>query len=182
VATGSIACNNATFGDPIVGTAKTCEYSSESTSPTNTPTNTPVGPTNTPTNTPMPSSNLALNRPATSSSNESASLTPNLAIDGNTSTRWSSAFSDPQWISIDLGATYSINRVVLNWETAYGSAYQIQVSTNGSTWTTIYSTSSGNGAIDDLTVSGSGRYVRMYGTTRGTQWGYSLFEFEVYGN
>ena len=60
VATGSIACNNATFGDPIVGTVKTCEYSSDSTSPTNTPTrtptatNTPVGPTNTPTRTPTP--------------------------------------------------------------------------------------------------------------------------------
>ena len=79
------------------------------------------------------------------------------------------------------GATYSTNRVVLSWETAYGSAYQIQVSTDGSTWTTIYSTSSGNGGTDDLSVSGSGRYVRMYGTTRGTQWGYSLFEFEVYG-
>ena len=72
--------------------------------------------------------------------------------------------------------------MVLSWETAYGSAYQIQVSTNGSTWTTIYSTSNGDGGTDDLGVSGSGRYVRMYGTTRGTQWGYSLLEFEVYGD
>src|SRR5690606_1423473 len=65
---------------------------------------------------------------------------------------------------------------------AYGSSYQIQVSPNASTWTTIYNTTTGNGGIDDLTgLSGTGRYVRMYGTQRGTQWGYSLWEFEVFG-
>lgn len=128
------------------------------------------------------SGNLALNRPAFSSSNENSTLTPDKAVDGNTGTRWSSAFSDPQWIYVDLGATYNINRVVLRWETAYGRAYQIQVSNNASTWTTIYSTSNGDGGVDDLSVSGTGRYVRMYGTARGTPWGYSLWEFEVYGS
>ena len=126
-------------------------------------------------------SNLALNQPTSSSSDESSSLTPDNAVDGDTASRWSSEFSDPQWIQVDLGGTYDIDRIVLNWETAYGSAYQIQVSSNGSSWTTIYSTSSGNGGTDDLSVSGSGRYVRMYGTSRGTEWGYSLYEFQVYG-
>src|SRR5437660_8159526 len=84
------------------------------------------------------STNLALNKPATSSSNENAGTTPNLAVDGNAGTRWSSARSDLQWIQIDLGATYNINHVKLTWETAYGKAYQIQVSANASTWTTIY--------------------------------------------
>jgi glucosylceramidase len=158
---------------------------------TNTPTrtNTPVGPTNTPTRTPtvtltsVPSSNLALNRPATSSSNETAAFTPNLAVDGNTTTRWSSAFSDPQWIQVDLGSTQNINRVVLNWEAAYGSAYQIQVSDAATgPWTNIFSTTTGNGATDDLTgLSGSGRYIRMNGTVRATAYGYSLWEFAVYG-
>jgi hypothetical protein len=29
-------------------------------------------------------------------------------------------------------------------------------------------------------LSGTGRYVRMYGTVRGTQWGYSLWEFQIF--
>ncbi|RPJ24205.1 MAG: discoidin domain-containing protein, partial [Chloroflexi bacterium] len=126
--------------------------------------------------------NIALNKSATSSSNEAPGTTPNLAVDGNLSSRWSSGFSDPQWIRIDLGATYSICRVVLRWETAYATAYQIQVSNNGTSWTTIYSTTTGDGGVDDLTVSGSGRYIRMYGTARATPYGYSLWEFEVYAD
>jgi len=148
--------------------------------PTATPTrtNTPAPPTATPT----PGGNLALNKPATSSSNENTSLTPNLAVDGNTGTRWSSAFSDPQWIQIDLGATHTINHVILRWEAAYGKSYQIQTSPDATAWTTIYSTTTGTGGVNDLTgLSGSGRYIRMYGTVRGTQYGYSLWEFEVYG-
>jgi len=130
---------------------------------------------------PPPATNLALGKPATSSSNESATFTPNLAFDGNTGTRWSSAFSDPQWVQVDLGASFAINRVVLRWETAFGKAYQIQTSPDGATWTTIRSTTTGAGGVEDLAVTGTGRFVRMNGTARGTQWGYSLFEFEVYG-
>jgi hypothetical protein len=120
-------------------------------------------------------------KPATSSANENAGTTPNLAVDGNAGTRWSSPFSDPQWLRVDLGASYAISRVVLNWEAAYGKAYQIQVSADGVTWATIYATTTGDGGIDDLTVSGTGRYVRMYGTARGTAYGYSLWEFQIYG-
>jgi len=127
--------------------------------------------------------NLALGKPVTVSSTQDATFPGSNAVDGNTGTRWSSAFSDPQWIYVDLQATYNITRVLLNWETAYGSSYQIQTSPNASTWTTIFSTTTGNGGIDDLTgLSGSGRYVRMNGTVRGTQFGYSLWEFEIYGN
>src|SRR5207302_3528732 len=125
--------------------------------------------------------NLALNKPATASSQENSSFPASNAVDGNTGTRWSSGFSDPQWIYVDLGATHTINKVVLNWEAAYGKAYQIQTSNDKTNWTTIYSTTTGAGGINDLTgLSGSGRYIRMYGTARGTVYGYSLWEFEVY--
>jgi beta-glucanase (GH16 family) len=124
---------------------------------------------------------LSQGHTATASSTENTSFTAPNAVDGNTGTRWSSAFSDPQWLMVDLGATHSISQVVLNWETAYATAYQIQTSTDGATWTTIYSTTTGTGGTQTLAVSGSGRYVRMNGTTRATQWGYSLWEFQVYG-
>ena len=65
------------------------------------------------------------------------------------------------------GGTYNLNRVRLNWEAAYGRAYQIQTSPNNATWTTVYSTTTGDGGVDDLTVTGTGRYVRVNGTQRG---------------
>jgi hypothetical protein len=125
---------------------------------------------------------LSQGHPTTASSAENASFAAANAPDGNTGTRWSSGFSDPQWLQVDLGATHSISRAVLNWEAAYATAFQIQTSTDGSTWTTVYSTTSGAGGVQDLTVSGSGRYVRMNGTARATQYGYSLWEFQVYGS
>src|ERR1700760_4668143 len=124
---------------------------------------------------------LALNKTATSSSTESAAYPAADAVDGNTGTRWSSAFSDPQWLEVDLGSSQSICQVVLNWENAYATAFQIQTSTDGTNWTTIYSTTSGTGGTQTLNVTGSGRYIRMYGTARATQYGYSLWEFDVYG-
>jgi hypothetical protein len=123
--------------------------------------------------------NLALNHPATASSIEEASYPASNAVDGNGATRWSSARSDPQWLYVDLGVRYTLNRVVLSWEAAYGTAYQIQVSDDATTWTTVYTTTTGDGGIDAL--SGTGRYVRMYGTTRETIYGYSLYELAAYG-
>ncbi|WP_328992088.1 glycosyl hydrolase family 8 [Kribbella sp. NBC_01245] len=125
---------------------------------------------------------LSQGKPSTSSSIEGSGFEAAKAVDANTGTRWASVEGhDPEWIRVDLGSTATISRVKLNWEAAYGKSYKIQTSADGSTWTDIFSTTTGNGAIDDLTVSGSGRYVRMYGTARGTAWGYSLWEFEVYG-
>src|SRR6266567_4740699 len=85
----------------------------------------------------------ALNRPATASSTENATFPASNAVDGNTSTRWSSAFSDPQWLQVDLGSTQSICQVTLNWEAAFASAFQIQTSTDAATWTTIFATTTG---------------------------------------
>jgi hypothetical protein len=124
--------------------------------------------------------NVALNQPTTASSVQSASYPPSAATDGNLSTRWSSAFSDPQWLEVDLGSTRSICKVVLYWEAAYGKAFQIQTSNDGSAWTSIFSTTTGTGGTQALNISGSGRYIRMYGTARGTGYGYSLWEFQVF--
>ncbi|MDX6391608.1 MAG: hypothetical protein QOJ73_2671 [Streptosporangiaceae bacterium] len=124
---------------------------------------------------------LSQGRPATASSTENAGTPASAAVDGSTTTRWSSAFSDPQWLQVDLGASASITQVVLQWETAYGTAFQIQTSPDGTTWTSIYSTTTGTGGTQTLNVTGTGRYVRMYGTARATQYGYSLYEFQVYG-
>ncbi|WP_329200088.1 MULTISPECIES: family 20 glycosylhydrolase [unclassified Streptomyces] len=127
--------------------------------------------------------NLALGRPTTASSTETANFPATSATDGDLATRWSSAYADPQWLQVDLGSARRVNRVVLRWETAYGKSFQIQLSDDATTWRTVYTTSTGAGAVQDLTgLTGTGRYIRVHGTQRGTAYGYSLYEFEVYGD
>jgi hypothetical protein len=79
----------------------------------------------------MPAPDLALGRLASSSTVEGSAFTPERAVDGNSSTRWSSGQwmqdTSTGWISVDLGAPYNISEVRLNWETAYAVDYQIQL-------------------------------------------------------
>ena len=60
------------------------------------------------------------------------------AVDGNAATRWSSLYADPQWITVDLGQSYDVNRVRLNWEAAFGRAYQVQISPDNANWTNLF--------------------------------------------
>ncbi|MDB5337474.1 MAG: glucose dehydrogenase [Planctomycetaceae bacterium] len=128
--------------------------------------------------------NLALGRPTTASSVENGGTVAANATDGNTGSRWSSKFTDDQWLQVDLGAVTSIGRVRLNWEAAYGKRYRIDVSDDGVTWQTIYTTTAdSDGGIDDLTgLTATGRYVRMVGLKRASQYGYSLWDLAVYGS
>ncbi|KJK53385.1 discoidin domain-containing protein [Streptomyces sp. NRRL F-4428] len=124
---------------------------------------------------------LSQGRPATASSIEGAGTPASAAVDGDNGTRWSSRFADPQWIQVDLGTTARLHQVVLRWETAHARAYRIELSTDGSTWTTAHTTTAGTGGVQTLDITGTARHVRMYGTERATPWGYSLWEFQVYG-
>ncbi|MEH7352644.1 beta-N-acetylglucosaminidase domain-containing protein [Neobacillus drentensis] len=127
--------------------------------------------------------NLAEGKTATASSSEVSWLTPDLAVDGNNNTRWASLYTDNQWISVDLGQLYSINKVVLHWESAYGKQYKIQVSQDGSQWTDVYTELNSNGGTDEIKFpSTDARYVRMLGVKRSTSWGYSLYEFKVFNS
>jgi F5/8 type C domain-containing protein/glycosyl hydrolase family 3 len=93
---------------------------------------------------------LSQGQPVTASSVPDATAYPaTAAVDGNTGTRWSSASSDPQWLQVDLGGTATISQVQLDWEAAYATAFQIQVFANASTWTSIYSTTTGAGGNKD---------------------------------
>ncbi|MFC4338000.1 discoidin domain-containing protein [Salininema proteolyticum] len=126
---------------------------------------------------------LSQGKPASASSIEDSALTPDLAVDGDPSTRWASAEgSDPQWIQVDLGAAADVTRLRLNWEAAYAASYRVEFSPDGTVWTTAYTASGGTGGVEDITsAAGTARYVRVVGTERGTAYGYSLWEFEVYG-
>jgi uncharacterized protein (TIGR02145 family) len=128
---------------------------------------------------------IARGKTATASSTEGGYVPAN-AVDGNAATRWGSQFSNPQWIMVDLGATYSISGVKLVWEAASAKDYKIQISPTGTgSWSDIITKTNmpyvAPSRTDNLTgLSGSGRYIRMYGDTRTTNYGFSLFSFEVY--
>lgn len=133
--------------------------------------------------------NIALNKPATASAIEGAFVATN-ATDGNTESRWASAYESPSWVRIDLGQTYTINQVILNWERASAESYHILISDidtapdPGAAEWSIVKTQTGmadEARIDDLqNLSASGRYIAMFGTNKLHPWGYSLYEFEVY--
>ena len=125
--------------------------------------------------------NLALLKPAYASSQESGGTIPAYATDGKTTTRWSSVFSDPQWIYVDLQTASQLSKIILRWEAASGKAYTVESSNDLNIWTPLYSTTTGDGGVDEFAVNGTGRYVRVRGTQRNTGYGYSLWELEVYG-
>jgi len=126
-------------------------------------------------------SNIALNKPAFASSTQNSQLPASAAFDGNASTRWSSAYSDPQYIYVDLGKRYDLCSVQITWETALGENFQIQVADDTTNWTTLANITNNISYTNIIPLQGTGRYVRMLGTVRGTVYGYSIYEFAVYG-
>jgi hypothetical protein len=147
--------------------------------------------------------NRTFGKPVTASTYESCcdeDRIPAFAIDENLETRWSSAWSDgtgdnpaePQhdntpndeWITVDLQDYVELNRVILQWEAAYGSSYDIQTSLDGYLWTTAFEERASNGGEDKILLDNppAGRYLRMHGLHRATEFGYSLFEIAAYGS
>lgn len=125
---------------------------------------------------------LALGKAVAVSSNEKESLSPLNVVDGDDSTRWSSQWSNDEYLTIDLGADSSIRKVVLNWDVAYAKRYQIQVSDDNQGWSTLRNVKSGDGGIDSFTLAGQGRYVKIMCKKGATPFGFSLKDVQVFGS
>ncbi|MEM8899431.1 MAG: discoidin domain-containing protein [Bacteroidota bacterium] len=124
--------------------------------------------------------NIAKNRPAVSSSS-STSSSADLVNDGDAETRWFSQENEA-WVYIDLLASYNVCRVVLNWEAAYASAFDIQVSLDAESWTTVQSISQNASLNQEFFLDDVGRYVRIYAREAAFPVGVALWEMEVYGS
>ena len=151
--------------------------------PAPAPSPTPA-PAPSPTPAPPPTSGPAVLKPvaATASGSERAELGPRFAMDGDMATRWSSAFSDQQWIQFDLGTRQAIGAVRLHWENAHAKAYKLQVSDDGTTWTTILDINDSQGGVEEWWYLGAqGRYLRVQGVQRSSAYGYSLYEVTILG-
>lgn len=126
--------------------------------------------------------NIAFNKKAVASSTTKDANDAAAVTDGNSATRWSSNYNDNEWIYLDLESAHQIAEVVLNWESAYAKAYKLQVSDDAVNWRDIYETQNGAGGIEHVKFTPvTARYIRMLGIKRASDWGYSLYDFEVYG-
>jgi hypothetical protein len=124
--------------------------------------------------------NLARQKSAMASSFQSNSYVPGGATDDNLATRWSSGFTDSEWIQVDLGSAQSFNTVTFVWEAAYARAYNLQISIDGNTWKTIYGNTAGKGGTEKIAFpTVNARFVRMQGVKRATVYGYSLYDLKV---
>ena len=119
-------------------------------------------------------------RAAVASSLEKPEFPARNAVDGNPATRWSSGFSDPQWLRIDLGRSTIVHRVEIDWEVSHSTGYSIQLSDDGETWETHWF-GAGDGGQDVHNILGEGRYVRMHSTQRSGTAGNSIWELRVFG-
>ncbi|WP_374945875.1 discoidin domain-containing protein [Agreia sp.] len=123
---------------------------------------------------------LSQNKAVTSSSVQ-GDYAATRAVDGNLDTRWSSEFSDAQWLQVDLGASADLDRLELRWEAAYGRDFTVLASADGSSWSPVGAVTGGAGGLQVVPLDGVGRYVRVEFTKRGTGYGYSLWEAQVFG-
>jgi hypothetical protein len=125
--------------------------------------------------------NVALHASATASSINPAGNTPANAFDGNLSTNWSSNPTDVENLTVDLGQTYNVCGITIAWGVAYGKNFNIEISADDASWTTLDSVTANAAFNDSMVVTGTGRYVRMQGIMSGTGTGYSIKEMQVLG-
>jgi hypothetical protein len=120
-------------------------------------------------------------RNISASSEESTDHKAIFAVDGDGATRWSSKYVDDQWIAVEMEQAYTIQRVQLHWETAYGKEYEVQVSNDGNEWTTVYAEDCGDGGLDRIIFDPvEASHLRILCIKRGTQWGFSLWAMEAF--
>ena len=135
----------------------------------------------------LPYPNLALHKPVTASSYENAGCVASNLTDGDASTRWGSAHRDNEFVIVDLQQMCYIDHIILRWETAYASEYELALSDDNTTWRTV--TLSSAGGVEKINLQSSisnlqsqrARYLRVTGLQRATQYGTSLYELEAYG-
>lgn len=126
-------------------------------------------------------SNVALNKKATATSTSGGNEI-RYAFDGKKSSRWQANGNDNESITVNLGEPHYINQVSLDWEASYAAQYKIEVSLDGKQYTTVHTQTNGKGSLENIYFDETlVQYVRMQGIKRVSDWGYSIYEFEVYG-
>jgi hypothetical protein len=120
---------------------------------------------------------------AAQASSTQFSYTPaSAAIDQDWGTRWSSNFNDNEWLAVDLGSQARVDSARITWEHAFAQQYAVQSGTSlTGPWTTV-TTVNGRFGPQTVNLGVTTRFLRMLGIKRATQYGYSIWELDVYGS
>lgn len=134
---------------------------------------------------------ISANASVTASSWENVGCVPDNVNDGDLNTRWGSAHTDDEWIMLDLGADCFISRVAIHWEAAYAALYDIEIAPDGcnfdgdkpamNAWTVITPETATGAGWRRTIIGAQGRYLRVHGRVRGSSYGYSIHELQIYG-
>jgi predicted alpha-1,2-mannosidase len=137
--------------------------------------------------------NLALGKPATADSQCATTEGPEKAVNGSVSggnsDKWCSAGSS-KFLSVDLGAAHAIQSFTVRHAGAGGESaswdtkdFDLQVSTDGSTWTTVVQARGNTADVSTHPVSATARYVRLniITPTQTTDAAARIYELEVLG-
>jgi hypothetical protein len=119
---------------------------------------------------------------ATASSQQAGAFAPKYAIDGVSTTRWSSDKATEQSLVLDMGKVVTVASLAINWQTAYSKAYTIDFSADGLTgWQTIAVASATKAGVQSVPALAVTRYVRIH-STQPTTWGnVSVIDVQVLG-
>lgn len=131
------------------------------------------------------STNLALYKPSASSSTATTASGNNYlssrANDGDTATTWRPLASNPQWYRLDLVGLPSVSKIILRWGAVYATAYTLDWSDDGLSWTTAFTQAAGAGGVEtDTFTAVSHRYWRGNFTARSGAGSLQLQEMEPY--
>jgi V8-like Glu-specific endopeptidase len=137
--------------------------------------------------------NIAVGKPATGSAacnaNEGPAKAVNGSVSGGNTDKWCSVAAGTKFLQVDLGASTGISSIVVRHAQAGGESatwntrtFDLQTSTNGTTFTTVASVAANTAAVTTHAVSATTRFVRL-NITAPTQDGSAaarIYELEVY--
>ena len=129
--------------------------------------------------------NLVLGKSFTASHYSDSSHVASKAGDGNLTTWWetsASSYSANEWLRVDLGSSTNVSKVEVVWNsTNYAANWAVSTSTDGSSWTQVYSTTSGTSGVKTVTFAArQARYVRVNCTKRGGGSYFQIAELRVF--
>lgn len=108
-------------------------------------------------------------------------------IDSDIESRWESEQGiDSQSVIIDLGAIRNIKQLEIVWDSASAKDYTVEVSEDGVNYTTVATIENGTSTqnrLDTIVLAqmAVGRYVKVNGTARSSEYGYSIYDVAIYG-
>ena len=100
--------------------------------------------------------------------------------DKNTATRWLAQGDKKQWLKLDLGGTYPVDRVDIYWHNLYADHYNIKVSEDGYYWKTATVVNKSNGGLDsNIFKTRDARFI-LIECIKPSLNGYSINEVEIF--